>query len=371
MENLAEVFAPGEFLKEEMEARGWSQVELAEVLGRPAKLVNEIIAGKKAITPETAVQLGDALGTGPAIWMNLEAQYQLSKVTTRSDVVARRAALYDRFPVRDMIKRGWVGASENIDVLEQQFLSFFGIKSLEDKATFAHAAKKSEPMSEITMPQLAWLLRARVIASQMISKKFDVKKLRNSMEKLSALRTAPEETRHVAKILADAGVRFVLIEALPNSKIDGACFWLDDQPVVAMSLRLDRIDNFWFVLRHELEHVLQGHGKAQQFILDVDIEGMDASHIVEEERMANDAAANFCVDQDELTNFIGRVAPYFSEERVLGFARRLDIHTGIVAGQLRRRLGRWDRWTQHLVKVKDIVIKSTAVDGWGLVVEST
>lgn len=85
--NAAEVFAPGDFLKEEIEARGWSQVELAEIVGRPAKVINEIIAGKKAITPETAIQLGEALGTGPELWMNLESRYQLSKVPELQDVV--------------------------------------------------------------------------------------------------------------------------------------------------------------------------------------------------------------------------------------------------------------------------------------------
>ena len=48
-------------------------------------------------------------------------------------------------------------------------------------------------------------------------------------------------------------------EALPSSKIDGVCLWLDQHsPVIGMSLRFDRIDNFWFVLGHEIEHALKG-----------------------------------------------------------------------------------------------------------------
>ena len=351
-----------------MEARGWSQIELAEIMGRPTKLVNEIVAGKKTITPETAVQLGDALGTGPEVWMNLESQYQLSKLTVKDNVIARRAALYVRFPVRDMIKRGWIEANENVEVLEHQFLAYFGMKALGDAPEFAYAAKKAKPLDDISMTQLAWLFRARNLAKAQVSKQYDDQKLRASITALSDLRTAPEEVRHVSKILSLCGVRFVLVEALQGSKIDGACFWLkDDQPVVAMSLRLDRIDNFWFVLRHELEHVLLGHGLDSSFIIDVDIEGMDQQKIAEEERLANDAAAEFCVPQAQLTDFINRVTPYFSEERVTLFARRLNIHTGLVAGQLRRRLDRYDRWSSHLVKIRDIAIKSAPVDGWGLV----
>jgi HTH-type transcriptional regulator / antitoxin HigA len=367
-EQGAIVLPPGVILKEELEARGWAQVELAEIMGRPTKAINEIITGKKAITPETAVQLAEALGTSAALWMNLETQYQLSKVQTRDQAITRRAALYAEFPVREMLKRGWVQATDDFEELHQRFLSFFGMKSLQDKPAVAFAAKKTNSFEGVTMPQIAWLLRARQIASSRVFKRFDKQALRAALPALSALRTAPEEIRHVTRILADSGVRLVFVEALPGSKIDGACFWLEgEQPVVAMSLRLDRIDNFWFVLRHELEHVLKGHGKTLGFVLDQDIEGMDSEQIEKEEKLANAEAAQFCVDQAQLNDFIARVQPYFSEERVTLFAKRLGIHTGLVAGQLRRRLNRYDRWSAHLVKVRHIAIKSAPVDGWGVV----
>ncbi|KAI1694314.1 hypothetical protein Ddc_22202 [Ditylenchus destructor] len=56
------------------------------------------------------------------------------------------------------------------------------------------------------------------------------------------------------------------VEALSGSKIDGACFWLDaHKPVIGMTLRFDRIDNFWFVLRHEIEHVLREDGRTENW----------------------------------------------------------------------------------------------------------
>jgi len=77
MNTLAEVFAPGETLKEELAARGWTQKHFAQVLGRPARLVNELVNGKKRLTAETALQLEAALGTAAEFWLNLESQYQL------------------------------------------------------------------------------------------------------------------------------------------------------------------------------------------------------------------------------------------------------------------------------------------------------
>ncbi|MDO9520031.1 MAG: HigA family addiction module antitoxin [Pseudohongiella sp.] len=366
MNAVAEVFPPGEFLKDELEARGWNQTEFAEIIGRPVRLINEIIAGKKTITPETAIQLGDSLGTGPELWMNLESQYQLSKVRRTDGVVARRARLYEQFPVREMIKRGWIQASDSIDVLEQHFLQFFGLQSIEQQVDFCHAARKTESGAPLTVLQAAWLHRARQVASEMVCANYSTEGLREALPKLSALLSAPDETRHVARILAECGVRFVVVEPITGTKIDGACFWLEqNKPVIALSLRLDRIDNFWFVLRHEIEHVLQNHGRENGYVLDQEIDSA-VDQISEEERVANAAGSAFCVDPTELDGFILRVSPYFKEQRVLLFAQRLNVHPGLVVGQLQRRLNRYDLFKKHQVKVRNIVTSSALTDGWGV-----
>lgn len=66
----AEVFPPGEFIRDELEARGWTQGDLAEIMGRPAQAVSEIISGKKQIMPQTALELAKAFGDDDALyWM--------------------------------------------------------------------------------------------------------------------------------------------------------------------------------------------------------------------------------------------------------------------------------------------------------------
>lgn len=363
---FAETFPPGEFLKEELESRNWNQTELAEIIGRPVKMVNELILGKRAVTPETAVQLGEALGTGPELWMNLESQYQLSKVTRTDNVVARKAKLYERFPVREMMKRGWVGAADSIDVLEQQFLRYFGLRSIDEPLTVpAHAAKKSS--GDVTSIQLAWLIAARKLAVTVMVPRYRADALRGILPRLHALMSAPEEARHVAKLLNECGVRFVVVEALPASKIDGACFWLDDgQPAIALSTRLDRIDNFWFVLRHEIEHVLCEHGKQATLIFDEDLSDDQPQDQIEEERVANEAASVFPFSKAELDNYIARVRPYyFSEQKILNFAARLGVHPGIVVGKLQRKFDEYKYLRSHLAKTRHIVIQSAPHDGWG------
>lgn len=362
----AEVFPPGEFLREELEAREWSQQELADILDRPPRLISELIAGKRAITPETAKGLAEAFGTSPDYWMNLESQYQLSKVTVPNDNVARKARLYTQFPVREMVRRGWVRASESVEVLEQRFCEFFDIPSVDVAPQLCHNAKKTHANADTNPLQLAWLFRVRSIASQQLVPTYSKAKLVATVEKLRALLLAPEEARHAPRLLAEAGVRLVFVESLAGSKMDGACFWLDDaKPVIGMTLRFDRIDNFWFVLRHEIEHVLQEDGKAEkQAVVDTDV-GDSKDELPECERRANSAGAGFCVPTVELDDFIARVQPYFSEERVLRFAQRIQVHPGLVVGQLQRRLERHDFLRKHQVKVRASVLPSADVDGWG------
>lgn len=76
-DQLWRAFPPGDFLAEELEARGLSQVDFADIIGRPAQLVSGIISGKKTVTPETATQIGAALGTGAQYWVNLQSTYDI------------------------------------------------------------------------------------------------------------------------------------------------------------------------------------------------------------------------------------------------------------------------------------------------------
>ena len=166
---FAEIFPPGEFIDEELESRGWSQIELAEILGRTPAFVNELIKAKRGITPETAKALGNAFGTSPQYWMNLESAYQLWSTKSEDNAIARRARLYRFAPIKEMVKRHWIEPTQNVDILEQQVLKFFGAASL-DKAELplSHAARKSTSYQEVTPSQRAWLCRAKMLGQRFI-----------------------------------------------------------------------------------------------------------------------------------------------------------------------------------------------------------
>jgi len=103
-------------------------------------------------------------------------------------------------------------------------------------------------------------------------------------------------------------------------------------------------------------------------MLDAELEGERANSdakVPEEERLANAAAEDFCVPIEKLQKFLTLKAALLTERDMLGFARTLRIHPGLVAGQLRHRTGRYELFTKHLAKVKFAVAPNATVDGWG------
>src|SRR4051812_33351025 len=118
---------PGEYIREELRRRGWTQDDLAQVLGRTTARVNQIITGKQELSPEVAVGLESAFGTPARIWLDREAVYRLALLTTDAADVRRRKRLYELAPIKDMQKRGWIAPGSDPEVIERELLGFFGV----------------------------------------------------------------------------------------------------------------------------------------------------------------------------------------------------------------------------------------------------
>lgn len=373
MLDLRDFRTPGQLLAWLLDDRKWTQRALAIVLGISESAVNRVVADKTPIDAKLALALEEVFGVPADEFLKLQRSLELAqaRIVTKPDPGrTTRAYLYGDLPVAEMAKRGWINVESIKDtkVVEAELTRFFGVARPDDIEVLPHAAKKTAVSSPPTPAQLAWLYRVRQIAKDMLVGTYSPQAVRGAIAKLRSLMTSPEGVGGVPRLMAGCGIRFVLVESLSNAKIDGVCFWLNDRsPVIGMTLRFDRIDNFWFVLRHELEHVLRLHGQSK-VMLDAELEGDRAgtgAELDEEERVANEAAQDFCVSAKSLDDFIARKAPFFSERDLIGFARLLKIHPGILAGQLQHRTGRYDRFREHLAKVRSIISPNAIKDGWG------
>lgn len=366
MENIYmnyEIEHPGIFLREELEERGWLQSDLAYILGCPIQSINMIISGKKGISVDMARSLEKAFDVPAEFFLNLQKMYDLSRANEPDEGIEKKARFYQgSYPIREMFKRGWI-EDTTPDLLEAQMIRFFEVNNLNEIPHIPHYGKKSH-YDDIPTNQLAWLFRVKQIAKSLDVPSYSKNKLENALLDLKDLMAEPEEIRHIPRILMEAGVRFIIVETLPNAKIDGVCFWLDNKsPVIGMSIRFDRIDNFWFVLIHEIEHVLNKHGLKKEII---DIELLEnEENLSKEETIANNAASNFCVPTVKLKSFIARKYPYISNNDIVGFAYKLNIHPGIAVGQLHHKTKEYKLFRKHLVKIRQYLEIGGIVDGWG------
>ena len=108
------VKSPGDFIREELKSRDWTQADLAVVLKRPLPTVNRILQGKHAIMPEMAIALGQAFGDDPQLWMEREVAYRLALAAPEDEGVARRARMFQLAPINEMKKRGWIPETDDV-----------------------------------------------------------------------------------------------------------------------------------------------------------------------------------------------------------------------------------------------------------------
>lgn len=348
----AEAFSPGEYLRDELEERGWTATEFAQIIDRPIQAVSEILNGKKEITAETAVAFSEALGTSAELWLNLQNAFKLHQVRNRStelSPVARRSRLRDFGPIAEMQRRGWLTPGSDLDQLEEEVKALFGLESLEDQVDLAFAARRSNEGQDPTPGQVAWLahVKRRAVGRQIGPLDLD---------RLGALAAAtPRELRDgpagiplLARDLADCGVVLVFEGGLAGSKLDGAVVFGDEgTAVVGVTGRYDRFDGFMFTFLHELAHLVLRHIEpGADVLVDENLDDTSPSSAVE--ASANAQALEWM--------FPGGFTPpdgAVGAASVARVATTFGVHPSLVIGQLHRRgLLDWSRLRSHIPKVR-------------------
>jgi addiction module HigA family antidote len=324
------VSIPGETLQEVLDERGISQAELADRTGRPKKTINEIIQGKTAITPETAIQLERVLGILAAFWTNLEANYRanLARASERAELL-RHVDWMKKLPVAAMIRQGWIRRlPDKVDQL-QELLNFFGVASpLRWEEMLEATAFRKSSAFDVDMGALtAWLRRGEVEGRGMVCRPFDKAAFREVLDRARALTRRPLMSvfRELQEQCAGAGVVVVVVPELPRTRVNGATRWLSkDKALVQLSLRYKREDVFWFSFFHEAGHVLL-HGKREVFVDGEPGEG-------DQEMEADAFASNTLIPTQAYRRFLGRTT--IPKAAVLEFAISVGVHPGIVVGRL-------------------------------------
>jgi len=327
----ARAVSPGRIIQRELDARGWTQNDLADVMGRPSQAISEIINGKKQITAETALELGEAFGVDASFWSSLQSSYNLQQARRNLDKqeVARRSRLYSATPLADLIKRGWVTVTRKSPIAAQEaaVCRFLCITKIGAEPKLAVSFRSSEHRGPEWSSKVAWAKRVEQLAKPKVAKlpAFSLASLKKRIPALLKLAETEEGVAEVPAFLAKLGIGFIILPHLPKTYLDGAILPVDGHPVVALSIRYDRIDNFWFTLLHEIAHCLKGH------YVFIEQNG-------EDEDDADRDAAEWLIPAAEFEAFVAKSGPRYTMPEIERFAKALKRHPGIVVGQLQKRV---------------------------------
>ena len=330
------VSPPGETLLEVIGEREMSQAELAKRMGRPKKTINEIIQGKTAITPETALQLERVLGIPASFWNNREQQYrQYQARTDEQKRLGNHIGWMKKFPVKAMIKLGWIDAFDNEIQQLDELLKFFGVASPEqweiywDQCTVAF--RKTYAFQSELEAISAWLRQGEIEAQDIYCQPYNAKKFRQVLKESRQLTSEPPEIFQdkLVNLCAEAGVSVVFVPQIPKARVSGATRWLSPKKaLIQLSLRYRTDDHLWFTFFHEAGHIFL-HGKREIFL-----ENEDVNDTKEEE--ANEFAAKTLIPSTKLARFLNELTPGYhpSKRAIREFAREIGIAPGIVVGRL-------------------------------------
>ena len=352
-----EAFPAGEYLRDELEERGWTVTEFAGILDRPVQAISEILNGKKEITTETACALGDALGTSPELWLHLQTNYRLfeqrakSREADQPSPVARRARLRDLVPLAKARSRGWIPDTDDLDLLEHAVAELLEIETLDEPPQFALAARRANSTEPITVEQSAWLAYVRRVAARSDVAAFDSEQLASlALETPRLTQAGPGELRLLPARFAECGIVLVFAEGLQGGKLDGAVTFLrDGRPVIALTTRGDRFDGVLFTLLHECAHLTLGHITPDgSVIVDDDLTSVQTDP---DEIAANEQATAWLFpDGYEISST--------STQAILEAALRYRVHPSVVIGRVQRDSGDWRRYRTKIPKVRPFLAEA-------------
>ncbi len=340
---------PGETVQEIIDSLNIAQNELAERTGRPKKTINEIIKGKAAITPETALQFERVLGVQASFWNALEQNYRaaLARIAERERLDAQISWLKE-IPVNNLVNAGWLKRrDDNVDQVSE-VLSFYGVASADawrdvwGEFRNGVAFRESRVFASDFGAVSAWLRKGELDARQIKTKPYDSGRFKNVLNEARRLTKEGPEIfcDALTEVCASAGVAVAFVPELPKLRVCGATRWLGpDKALIQLTLRYKTDDHLWFTFFHEASHILL-HGKRTVFVEEVGgsaqvIRGVGSAKVrkvEEEENEANHLAGELLIPSADYLQFVEEGD--FGVHAIRQFAESLEIAPGIVLGRL-------------------------------------
>jgi HTH-type transcriptional regulator / antitoxin HigA len=315
-----------------MEQGGLTPRDLVPIMGSRAK-VSEVLSGKRALT----MQMARALHTNLGIPADVLLQQASSEMPSALDGIE-----WERFPLAEMAKRGWISARRKIAAHAEEVMRDLIRRAggehvlpvvLYRKNDHARLNAKANPYS---LNAWCWEVLARANAQQLpVAYKPGTVDL-EFLRQVARLSWSEEGPRLAQEFLGKHGIHLVYLAHLSRTHLDGAALQLaDGTPVVGLTLRYDRLDNFWFCLEHELAHIGRHFDETRNeaFVDDLSLRDVTGAKRDSREEEADEWAEEALIPRDNWE--ASRVQHDPTPLGVVALAQSLGVHPAIVAGRVR------------------------------------
>ena len=333
-----------EAIKFEMDRLGLTQKDLIPYIGSRPK-VSEVLSGKLRPTLRMMRALHKHLGI-PAEVLLQDPDASLPREKANID--------WSKFPVKEMLKRQWISKTKNVaDHVEEIMCSFIqkagGFSAIPEPVFRATDSPRQNARRD-SYSVAAWCLRIMILAEKnslpRLYKSGTVNEdFLNHLVRFSSIPSGPKAA---VEFLAQHGIQVVFEEQLSRCYFDGVAMMTpDNKPIIGMTLRYDRLDNFWFCLFHELAHIGRHIDNGDSiFVDDLSLrnQSVDDSDIKEKE--ADEWAEEALLPREEWQRHEVSVNPSYAN--VLDLANKLKIHPAIVAGRARHENNNYRILARHV-----------------------
>jgi HTH-type transcriptional regulator/antitoxin HigA len=329
---------PLEAIRFRMEQQNLKQADLVAYLGSRSK-VSEVLSGKRPLTLSMIRALHSQLGI-PASALLRESGV--------SEEVATESVEWSRFPLKEMIKRGWIAGSAKTDDPQRLLAPFFShvgsptqIAVLFMKTRTARTARRIDPYA-----LAAWSARVLNLAMENLpTAEYKANSVNiKFMTEVARLSWSESGPRLAQEFLREHGIPLVIEPHLSSTHLDGAAIMYGvERPIIGLTIRHDRIDNFWYCLMHELAHIALHYGRGFTHFFD----NLDVKETTDPQELEADQLARRALIPDDEWNK-SPAKNLRSPEAAQHLARRLRINPAIVAGRMRRESSSYNILSQMI-----------------------
>lgn len=314
-------------------AKGLSQRQLADALGLKEQQIQRYEAEAYA-----SASLQRFAEIARALDLNISEVAEFRTISRVPPVATKDDLAWDQFPIKEMYRRNWFegfsGSLEEAVANAEELVSEFVQGSI--GKPIQTLARQRVRLGGIVnrYALLAWQCRIVRLAkkeTEKVKSRYRQKAITNEwLNRLAQISIEKDGPKKAVDYLQRSGIRFIIEPHLPQTHLDGAAFLLPDGPLIGLTLRYDRIDNFWFVLFHEIIHITRHlrEGDIESILDDLDVEAEDI------EQEADEQAGEILVPEDKWNTALARYLR--SASSIIDFASELGVHPAIVAGKIRR-----------------------------------